>query len=160
MKKYRLVLSILLLFSITTGCSSAPSWLNETPPKDVLWGIGSARQFSDSMSMTIAETRARKSIARQLDAMVQAVFAEYGLADTGTHIINMDISGVRPIQRWKAKDGKWWCLAEMKKSDARDRIAAIFEDQETASAGFNAQQALRMLDVLLAKNEKPLVVNR
>jgi hypothetical protein len=159
--------------STTTGPTSTPEWLNDFPPEDVLWGIGTAKQSSASMSMTTAEGRARVAVARQLNTKVQAMFTDYNLdagnvgrqanaslqEDVSRQITNIDVSGARPIKRWQAPDGTWWYLVEMKKSDARDQVASILGNQEAAFAQFKAQQALQMLDAQLAKPEKAMQVD-
>ncbi|MDR3019490.1 MAG: LPP20 family lipoprotein [Treponema sp.] len=155
------------------GPSTTPEWLNDFPPEDALWGIGTARQSSESMSMTTAEARARVAIARQLNTKVQAMFTDYNLdagnvgnqastsmqEDVSRSVTNMDVSGARPVKRWKAPDGTWWYLVEMKKSDAKNGVASILGNQEAQYAQFKAQQALDMLDHQLAKNEKPMQVD-
>ncbi|MCL2759000.1 MAG: LPP20 family lipoprotein [Treponema sp.] len=174
------ILSIIVLAAcgttaaaVATGPANTPPWLNDFPPEDALWGIGTARQSSMQMSMTTAEARARVAIARQMNTKVQAMFTDYNLdagnvnnqansslqEDVSRQITNMDVSGARPIQRWQAPDGTWWFLVEMKKSDAKGQIASIMGNQEAAFAQFKAQQALDMLDAQLAKNERPLRVD-
>jgi hypothetical protein len=152
----------------TAGPTNTPEWLNDFPPEDVLWGIGTAKQSSPSMSMTTAEARARTAIARQLQTKVQAMFTDYNLdagktgaqanaslqEDVSRQITNMDVSGARPIKRWEAPDGTWWFLVEYKKSDAKTAVASILRNEEAAFAQFKAQQALDMLDYQLEKNEK------
>jgi len=154
--------------STTTGPTTTPEWINDFPPEDVLWGIGTAKQSSPTMSMTTAEARARTAIARQLSTKVQAMFTDYNLdagnvnaqanaslqEDVSRQITNMDVSGARPIKRWEAPDGTWWFLVEFKKSDAKNTVASILGNQEAAFAQFKAQQALDMLDSQLAKQEK------
>ena len=186
MKKGFSVVLILGLVVFAIGCASAPAaapaaaapadvpeWLNDFPPEDALWGVGTARQSSDSMSMTTAEARARVSIARQLDSRVQAMFTDYNLdagnagaqanasmqEDVSRQITNMNVSGATPIKRWRAPDGTWWYLVEYKKSDARNSVASIINNQEAAFAQFKASQALDMLDAQLARSEQPIQVN-
>jgi len=175
MKKFCSILVVVSLVFMAAACATArptgptntPEWLNDLPPEDVIWGIGSAKQSSPSMSMTTAEARARVSVARQLDTKVQAMFTDYNL-DAGNanaqantslqenvsrQVTNMDVSGARPIKRWEAPDGTWWYLVEFKKSDAKNSVASILKSQEAAFAQFKAQQALDMLDYQLEKNE-------
>jgi hypothetical protein len=186
MKKFCSILLVVLLVltaaackssppttSTTTGPTTTPEWLNDFPPEDVIWGIGTAKQSSASMSMTTAESRARVAIARQLNTRVQAMFTDYNMdagnvndqantslqEDVSRQITNMDVSGARPIKRWEAPDGTWWFLVEMKKSDVRNTVGTILGNQEAAFAQFKAQQALDMLDAQLAKSEKPLQVD-
>jgi hypothetical protein len=157
----------------TTGPTTTPEWLNDFPTEDVLWGIGTAKQSSPSMSMTTAEARARTAIARQLNTRVQAMFTDYNMdagnvndqantslqEDVSRQITNMDVSGARPIKRWEAPDGTWWFLVEMKKTNDKNQVSSILGNQEAAFAQFKAQQALDMLDAQLAKSEKPLQVD-
>jgi len=183
MRKISLILLILAVGFALAGCASkkpslgsasdVPPWLNDFPPDDVIWGIGSAKQSSESMSMTTAEARARTAIARQLETKVQAMFTDYNLdagnvrnqantslqEDVSRQITNVDISGAKPIKRWKGKDGTWWYLVEMKKSDAKEKVSSILRNEEAAYAQFKTQQALQMLDTQLSKNEKPLQIN-
>ncbi|MDR0584629.1 MAG: LPP20 family lipoprotein [Treponema sp.] len=157
-----------------SGPVSTPDWLNDFPPEDVIWGVGSARQTSVSMSMTTAEARARVSIARQLDNKVQAMFTDYNLdagnagaqanasmqEDVSRQITNINLSGARPIKRWQGPDGTWWYLVEYSKSSAKTAVASILGNEEAAFAQFKAQQALDILDQQLAKSEKPVLVNQ
>jgi hypothetical protein len=157
----------------TTGPTTTPEWLNDLPPEDVLWGIGVAKQSSESMSMTTAEARGRVAIARQLQTKVQAMFTDYNLdsgnvanqanaslqEDVSRQITNMDVSGARPVKRWEAPDGTWWYLLELKKSDAKTALASILGNEEALYAEFKAKQALEIMDAQLAKNERPVQVN-
>jgi hypothetical protein len=125
------------------------------------------------MSMTTAEERARVSVARQLSSKVQAMFTDYN-QDAGNagsqvnvslqenvsrSITNATVSGARPIQRWKAPDGTWWYLVDLKKSDALAAISSIIDRESAAFAEFKTQQALAYLDAQIAKTEKPLQVD-
>ena len=184
MKKVFLILVSLTMILALTGCASAPAttsagsanapeWLNDLPPDGVLWGIGTAKQSSTSMSMTTAETRARTAVARQLDTLVQAMFTDYNLdagnvanqantslqEDVSRQVTNINLSGAHPIKRWEASDGTWWFLVEYRKADVRREVASILNNEEAAFAQFKAQQALQMLDAQLAKNERPLQVS-
>ncbi|MDR2942887.1 MAG: LPP20 family lipoprotein [Treponema sp.] len=182
MKKFFLILLVLAFGFTLAACGSKPSvgsatdvppWLNDFPPDDAIWGIGTAKQSSQQMSMTTAEARARVAIARQLGTKVQAMFTDYNLdagnvknqanaslqEDVSRQITNMDISGARPIQRWQGKDGTWWYLVEMKKADAKKQVASILGNEEAAYAQFKTQQALQMMDAQLAKKEKPFQVS-
>jgi len=187
MKKISLVLLVLALSLVFVACASKPAaasapaipntpdWINDFPPEDVLWGIGIAKQSSESMSMTTAEARGRVAIARQLNTKVQAMFTDYNLdagnvknqansslqEDVSRQITDTTVSGARPIQKWKSPaDGTWWYLVEMKKSDAKDQVASILKNEEATYAQFKTQQALQMLDAQLANNDKPVQVDK
>jgi predicted small secreted protein len=182
MKKISLILLVLFFGIALAACatkptagaaSDVPPWLNDVPPADVIWGIGSAKQSSTQASMNTAEARARVAVARQLQTRVQAMFTDYNLdagnvrnqansslqEDVSRQITNMDVSGARPIQRWKGKDGSWWFLVEVKKSDIKPQVTSILKNEEAAYAQFKTQQALQILDEQLAKSEKPVHVD-
>jgi hypothetical protein len=183
-KRYFVCFAAPILVLLAAGCGSAPApqpvqdpnvpeWLNDFAPEDVLWGIGSAKQSSDSMSMTTAEARARTGVARQLNAKVEAMFTDY-MRDAGTvgsqtalslqedvsrQVTSMQLNGARPIKRWKAPDGTWWYLVEYKVADAKAALSAVFDSEAAQFAEFKADEALRMLDTQLAKSEKPTPVS-
>jgi hypothetical protein len=180
MKKLFLVPVAALMAAMLLDCGSSPDpapttpeWLNDFAPEDVLWGIGSARQSSDALSMSTAEARARTGLARQLNTRVEAMFTDY-MRDAGTvdsqtalslqedvsrQITSMQLNGARPIQRWKAPDNTWWYLVEYKISDAKAAMSAVFDSEAARYTEFKAEEALRMLDAQLAKNEKPVPVS-
>ena len=184
MRKIGSFLLVVLLVFMATACGTPPAgpgttalntpeWINDLPPEDALWGIGIAKQSSDAMSMTTAEARGRVAIARQLDTKVKAMFTDYNLdagnvgnlanatmqEDVSRQVTNTNLSGARPVKRWKAADGTWWYLMEFKKSDAKNSVASILGNQEAAFAQFKAQQALDILDAQLAGNTAPLRVD-
>jgi hypothetical protein len=151
---------------------NTPPWLNDFPPEDALWGIGSAKQSSPQLAMNTAEARARTSVARQLNTRVDAMFTDY-MRDAGTvgsqaalslqedvsrQITSMQLNGARPIQKWQAPDGAWWYLVEYKISDAKTALAPMFTSEEARYAEFKADEALRILDSQLARQEKPVPV--
>ncbi|MDR1248663.1 MAG: LPP20 family lipoprotein [Treponema sp.] len=182
-KGFSICFMAIAIVLLAMGCAAAPQsriddpnmpeWLNDFAPEDAIWGIGSAKQSSDSMSMTTAEARARTGIARQLDTKVEAMFTDY-MRDAGTvgsqtalslqedvsrQITALQLNGARPIKRWKAPDSTWWYLVEYKISDAKAALAPMFTSEEARYAEFKADEALRMLDDQLAKREKPVQVN-
>jgi cbb3-type cytochrome oxidase subunit 3 len=184
MKKVAVML-ICLLAVLAAACNSTskarttvqdpntPEWLNDFPPEDVLWGIGTAKQSSEAMSMTMAESRARQNIAFQLNTEVQAMITDYArdagttdnqaslqLAETvGRQLTQTTLSGVSPLKRWKASDGTWWYLVQLKKADAAQAAAGIIDSEAARYAEFKSMEALKMMDAQLAKkNDKPVPV--
>jgi hypothetical protein len=184
MKKAFTILLVLSMIFMVVACkstpaagkssSNAPDWWNEIrPPEDVLWGDGMAKQSSPSMSMTTAEARARVSIARQLNTLVQAMFVDYNL-DSGNvnnqanaslqenvsrQITDMNVSGAVPIKRAEAPDGTYYYRIELKKSDAKAQIASILRNEEAQYAQFKTQQALQYLDSQLANSKGTVQVD-
>jgi hypothetical protein len=182
-----LCLTALTVAMLAMSCGSAPGaqqpdpnsppWLNDFPPEDAIWGIGIAKQSSEQMSMTMAETRARAGIARQLNAKIEDMVTDYN-RDAGTvgnqtalslqevvtrQVTSMQLNGTRPLQRWKAPDGTYWFLLSYSKTDAQKAVTELINntvDSEAARyAEFKKDEALRMLDAQLAKNDKPVVVD-
>jgi hypothetical protein len=151
-----------------------PDWLNDFPPEDAMWGIGSARQSSDNLSMTMAENRARVSIAQQLNSMVQNMITDYA-RDAGTSgsqanlslqesvsrsLAEAKLTGAKAIKRWKGPDGTWWYLVEYNKADAAKQGSEIYESEAAQYAEFKANNALEMMDAQLANNKaKPPVIS-
>ncbi|MDR1108217.1 MAG: LPP20 family lipoprotein [Spirochaetaceae bacterium] len=184
MKKMTLVV-ICVLAIFAAACTSTskarttiqdpntPEWLNDFPPEDVLWGIGMGKQSSEMLSMNMAESRARQNIAFQLSTEVQAMISDYA-RDSGTidnqaslqfaetvsrQLTQTTLSGVSPLKRWKANDGTWWYLVQVKKADAARTAAGIIDNEAARYAEFKAMEALKMMDAQLAqKNDKPIPV--
>ncbi|MDR2740337.1 MAG: LPP20 family lipoprotein [Treponema sp.] len=151
---------------------NTPPWFDEFAPEGLIWGVGSAKQSSEQLAMTTAEARARTSVARQLGVKVDAMFTDY-MRDAGTvdsqtalslqedvsrQLTSLQLNGVQPNARWKAPDGTYWYRVEYKISDAKTALAPVFTSEEAKYAEFKAQEALRMLDAQLSKNEKPIPV--
>ena len=182
MKKLILSLLVVIVVFSLTGClvttrfqwaSSTPGWINDMPPENVIWGIGSARQSSSSMAMITAEARARTAITRQLDSLVQAMFTDYNLdagnvnytlnvsfqQDVSNQISNLRLSGARPIKRWQADNGTWWFLVEYNKDNARSDIESILNNESAVFSQLRIQQAMQIFNTHLAGNSKPFQVN-
>jgi hypothetical protein len=183
MKKFSVVL-VCFLAALALGCKSVPpdtrvndpnvpEWLNEFPPEDILWGIGSAKQSTDTMSMTMAEARARQNIAYQLSVEVQGMITDYA-RDAGTinnqtslalaesvnrQITDAKLTGAVPITRWRAPNGAWWFRVQLKKSDAAQVAADIIDSEAARYSEFKAMEALKLMDAQLAKkNDAPVPV--
>jgi hypothetical protein len=178
-KNYFLLIS--LLGALFMGCagsqarldSNMPEWLDKYPPEEVIWGIGSAKQSSDNLSMSMAESRARQNIAFQVSTQVQAMITDYArdagatnnqaslnLAETvGRQLTQAQLNGVNIVERWKAPDGAWWYLLEYKKADAARAAADIIDSEAARYAEFKALEALKLMDAQLSKtNVKPVPV--
>jgi hypothetical protein len=184
MKKLSVVLFCLLAV-LALGCKSTPpdtrvddpnvpEWLNDFPPEDVLWGIGTAKQSTDNMSMTMAEARARQNIANQLSVEVQGMITDYArdagtinnqtslaLAETvGRQITEAKLTGVTPITRWRSPNGAWWYRVQLKKADAAQAAADIIDSEAARYSEFKTMEALKLMDAQLAKkNDKPVPVS-
>lgn len=186
-KPWVIVLAGIGVLWVTAGCASqappadVPPWVNETPPDEALWGIGSAKQATMSSSMITAENRARTAVARQIDSKVQAMFIDYtqtagayvreaeSAGDAGTLSFQEEISrnltnlNLRTAvnQKWQAPDGTWWYRVECKKSDIKTAAAGYFNREAARNGAFKADEARKLMDAQLEKpNEKPVPVSR
>jgi hypothetical protein len=183
MKKISVVL-VCLMAVLAAGCKSTPpdtrvsdpdvpAWLNEFPPEDVLWGIGTAKQSTENMSMTMAEARARQNIANQLSVEVQGMITDYA-RDAGTindqtslalaetvsrQVTQTTLTGASPITKWRSPGGTWWFRVQLKKSDAARAAADIIDSEAARYAEFKSMEALKLMDAQLAKkNDRPVPV--
>jgi hypothetical protein len=181
MKKISIAL-VCVLAVLAVGCKSVPAdtrvndpnvpeWLNEFPPEDVLWGIGSAKQSTENMSMTMAEARARQNLANQLSVEVQGMITDYA-RDAGTindqtslalseavarQVTQATLTGATPITRWRSPGGTWWFRVQLKKADAAKTTADIIDSEAARYADFKAMEALKLMDAQLAKKNEPPV---
>ncbi|MDR2364080.1 MAG: hypothetical protein LBD65_06660 [Spirochaetaceae bacterium] len=150
-----------------------PEWINDFPPDDVLWGIGSSKSSIDTLAMETAELRARQDISRQLtvitDGLIETFAQEAGSTDTqaaleykqsvGRGLTSANLTGAVPVKRWRSPDGTWWYQIQMSKADAAKVASGIVENEASLYAQFKAQNALQKMDDLLAKKKSaPIVI--
>jgi TolB-like protein len=129
-----------------------PEWLNDFPPEDALWGIGTAKQSSDNMSRVMAIYCARSSIVQQLSSIAQAMILDYeqeaGIYGSYASVSLLDsvfrslaedkLTDAEVIQSWKGLDGTLWCLVEYKKADAARMLADIMNTEAQNYAEFSS----------------------
>jgi hypothetical protein len=190
MRKCVLVLFTLLLALTVVGCSSTPAAksgaantnlpdfvLNPPVQEDAIFGIGSAKLSSLNQSMTMAEARARQSLAFQLSANVQAMITDYA-RDAGTvnnttalqlseqvgrQLTQTTLVGAVPVKREQTPDGTFWVLVSYSKSDAAKAASSamkgVIDNEAARYAEFKTMDALRLMDDQLDKiSTKPEVV--
>jgi hypothetical protein len=185
MKKIVCVAAVILCIFVVSGCRSTqaavspagnanvPDWISEMPPEDVLWGIGSAKQSTETLSMTMADTRARQDLARQLSVLAEGMVTDYG-RDAGSvnnqaslqlaesvsrQLTSAKLTGAIPIRRWKAPDNTWWYLVQLRKSDAAQEAADVIESEASLYAEFKTMRALDLMDAKLKESlSKPQIV--
>jgi hypothetical protein len=186
MKRISVLVVVIAAVALTMGCGSspaasqaqqaappAPDWLEEIAPEDAFWGIGQAKLQNESLAMETAESRARRAAAMQISVMVQGMLTDYakesGLAQNsrsiqsieriGRDLVDMNVSGAIPNARKRMPDGTWWVRVSVKKADAQRSIGAIVNNEMADFAEFKADQALRMLDSQLGKNQSKPMIN-
>ena len=182
MKKVLLSVLILVMAFFAFSCKSAPGpagvsdpsmppWINEQPPADMLWGIGVADNTQVQMRMTMADSRARQDLARQMQTLAQGMVVDYareagGISNTAAaqfqesvsrQVAQANISGaVRDIM-WTAPDNRTlWIRLRVSKADAArtaaDEVARAVDSDEARFAEFKAMDALRMMEMQIQRN--------
>lgn len=170
-----LVAGLVLLFAAcksTGGITdpSMPPWINEQPPEDMLWGIGVASETQMTMRMTLADTRARADIARQMQTLVNNMVVDYSreaggidntaalqFAETVTRNVSQaNLSGAVRDVAWNTPDNKTlWVRIKLSKADAAAAAAAqvqkAIENEASRYAEFKAMDALKMMEGELQK---------
>ncbi|MDR1902438.1 MAG: LPP20 family lipoprotein [Treponema sp.] len=153
MKKIFFVCFAVLLTSGILGAQTLPSWLNETPPSDVLWGIGSAKQANRSFAQTLAEGRARQSISFALNSSIKSAITDHnreatvngvtvstGLQESITRILTeSQLNGTQVSKVWFASDGTAWVRIEYSKELAKRWTREVLKEQ-IESAGEKVDQ--------------------
>ncbi|GHV82627.1 hypothetical protein AGMMS49991_11850 [Spirochaetia bacterium] len=133
------VLTVILMFNVS--CSNTPSWAKNATPKDVVRGIGSANNSNEALSRSIAESRARASIVRQLNTELETMLTDYkpGAGTTGNRpgivltesisrqVSSLQLTNTRVVKKWRAPDGTWWYMLEITKADARALLQPIVD---------------------------------
>jgi len=178
-KKIIGVILVICLAAAFAGCKSNqrvsdpsfPPWINQQPPRDMLYGVGVADNTQVNMRMTVSDSRARQDLARQLSVLAQGMIVDYAreagginntaalqFADTITRqLTNGNISGAARDIVWTHSDNRtMWTRLKISKDDAAKSLAAEFSkaiDSEAARyAEFKAIDALRLMDSQLEKN--------
>jgi hypothetical protein len=146
---------------------SMPPWINNMPPDGELWGIGIANNALIQLRMTMADTRARQDLARQIETLAQGMAVYYargagGIADTtalqfqeavSRQVSEAKLTGAVPNQRWDTPDHKTlWVRVKLSKEDAAANIQKAIESEAARYAEFKAMDALKMMDQQLEKN--------
>jgi hypothetical protein len=159
----------LILCAIAGACATAddvtpstpPEWIGEVPPDGVLWGTGSARLQIESLALQAASTQARREIAEQLNVQAQTMVTEYVsegetlIRETITReITSANLSGAVINAREQTADGTWWVRVSLPKADAMKVISAAVDRTAASSSDIEVQEALKMLNVQLEKDQE------
>jgi hypothetical protein len=184
-KSISMIAVLALLGLAMVGCGSAPqtsgtapataqdptlpTWIDDLPPEDVLWGVGIAKQSNLSMTRTTARNRAVVDIARQIDSRVKAMFTDYN-RDAGTSgsqanlslqedvtrtLTDVDLSGTETNANWTAPDGTYWIRVAYPKANLLKTAEQIFDSEAARYAEFKADEALAIMQNELSRSERP-----
>lgn len=147
----------------TSGSSvpkGAPDFVLNPPQSDtVIYGVGYAKLATTNMGLTMAETRARAAVARELGTVVKQMIDDYaadasevsgnkGEAEAFAQSVSRslsgaDVKGAKVIRREQTDDGTWWVLVSYDKTAAeKDALAQLNKDKVNYAAfkNWNAQR--------------------
>ena len=161
----------LLISCVSTGRPDARElprfYLNPPVAKDAIYGVGDANMESRSMSKTMAQSRARDDIARQVEVLVKAAITDYAqqagagrtdqtieFAETvSRQIVEVKLTGLRTIEVAEGRSGTIYVLMEYPTENFMDDASDTFKRNEDAAfAEFKAGQALDRLNQELENN--------
>ncbi|MDR1909645.1 MAG: LPP20 family lipoprotein [Spirochaetaceae bacterium] len=169
MKKFTLLLAAAAVLLALSGCGSAPASaasapvgdlpdfvLNPPIAEDAIYGVGAARMQTAQASLTMAESRARVSLAQQINTRVQNMITDHMSGSEGSNLAMTNfqesisrslaqatLSGAQIIRRQQTSDGTYWALASIPTSAAKQQAIAIIGENPNRAL---AQRALGEMD--------------
>ncbi|MDR2468729.1 MAG: hypothetical protein LBD22_07200 [Spirochaetaceae bacterium] len=153
--------------SIKKSMPNAPEFVLNPPQDDeVIYGVGSANLSTVNMSMTMAETRARTAIARELSATARQMIDDYmgdaseisgskRDAEAFAQIVSRTLaeakmSGARVVRRDVSQDGTWWCLVSYNKNTAAKDALSVINKEKVNYAAYKNWNAQRDMEAAFA----------
>ena len=142
-------------------------YLNPPSAEDAIYGVGDAQMSSLSTSRTMALSRARDDIARQVEVMVKNAITDYAqeagegdnkqtiefVETVSRQIVEVTLQGLKTKEVSVAEDGTVYALVEYSMNSFKEEAANTFERNEAAAfAEFKATEALKFLDAELENN--------
>ena len=139
-----------------------------SPPQaeDVIYGVGAADYDDVNMAITMAENRARVSIAREIDSKVKGMIDDMTQAAGASRedslsfaqtvsrtLTEAKLSGARRVETGEGDDGTIYVLVSMRKADASKQASDIINKEKIKYAAFENWNAQRELDAALDKYE-------
>jgi hypothetical protein len=139
-----------------------PEWyLNPPVAEDAIYGVGSAKMSSLDMSRTMAVSRARDDVARQMQVLVKSAIIDYaqeaGVAEDSqvinfaetisVQITKTTLRGCKTEKVEEGADGTLYALVVCPLSLLEEEAAAEFKRSESAAySEFKAREAERWLE--------------
>ena len=142
-------------------------YLNPPMAEDAIYGVGDAKMSSLSMSKTMATSRARDDVARQIEVSVKNAITDYAqeagegnnnqaiqfAENVSRQIVDITLKGVKTKEIEVAQDGTVYVLVEYSVNQLLDSAEAEFKRNDAAAfAEFKADEALEMLNAELQNN--------
>ena len=165
------ILALSLVFALA-GCKSSPELSDSSrmpddiikafnaAPADTLVGIGTARLASLSQSMTVAQSRARADISRQMNTMVEDMIRDYQASsevdrnaalsfqeNITVSLSRSNVSGARMVQQVTERNGTVWTVIYL------DRAMIVNEITQAQAAARLAVPAMASFDAEARMNE-------
>lgn len=161
---------------VIASCATGPSinkreipsfYLNPPTSKDYIYGVGEAHLSTLSLSRTIALSRARDDVARQVQVAVKNAITDYAqqagegknqqtvqfVETVSRQIVDVTLSGVRTEKIEPATDGTVYALVSYPVANLKEVASREFARNEaSAFAEFKANEALKRLDAELQDN--------
>ena len=172
MKNVFTVVFILSLIFVMIGCKSSPELTSASrmpdeiikayndAPANTLVGIGTARLASLSQSMTIAQSRARADISRQMNTMVEDMIRDYQASsevdrnaalsfqeNITVSLSRSNVSGARMVQQVTERNGTVWTVVYM------DRASVVTEITQAQAQARLMVPAMASFDAEARMNE-------
>ena len=142
-------------------------YLNPPTAEDAVYGVGDAKMSTLSTSRTMALSRARDDVARQVEVTVKNAITDYAQeAGAGKNaqtinfsetvsrqVVEVTLRGVKTKEVHAGKDGTIYAMVEYSMSTFMEDAEGVFErNEEAAFAEFKAKQALEFLNKELENN--------
>jgi uncharacterized membrane protein len=147
-----------------------PEWyLNPPVAEDALYGVGSAKMSTLDMSRTMAVSRARDDVARQLEVLVKSAILDYAqeagrsgeaqviqFAETiSVQITNTTLKGVRTEKVEQGKDETLYALVVCSLDLLQEEASEEFKRTEEAMySEFKAREAEKWLEKQIEGSKK------
>jgi hypothetical protein len=174
MRVFKYVVFLALISFVMLSCATGPNlkdlpeWVLQPPSaEDAIYGVGQAKMSSLSMSQTMATSRARDDIARQVKITVKNAITDYaqeaGEGDNkqtiefveivSRQLVDVELQGLKTKEYSYAKDGTVYALVEYPMNAFKEDVNEAFERNEAAAfAEFKASKALDQLNHELETN--------
>jgi hypothetical protein len=130
-----------------------PEWLNDSPPENMLWGIGTGKLSNDNASCELAKFNAQANLCQQISGFWETSYTELDnpslseknlldelnlyksefynlLCSKASEEASFELSELIKVERrTKTKDGIIWYLVSIQKN-ITNNVAAKIEDYE------------------------------
>ncbi|MCL2067686.1 MAG: hypothetical protein FWG99_09515 [Treponema sp.] len=174
MKKVVMVFLALFVALALIGCASSPKNERRVPgsfpefvkkavrnaDEDALIGIGTAKLASLSQSRTVAQTRARAEISRQMDTMIRDMVRDYQASseidpaaalsfqeNITVALSEARLTGARVMEEDRDEEGNVWCVVVL------DKASVVSEINQAQAAARLAVPAMASFSAEARMNE-------